>query len=384
PMDQRVVKAMLVYMTEKFGNASSAHAMGHDAADAVEEARHRTANLIGGSHKGVFFTSGATESINLGLLGAARFYRDKGNHIITVRTEHPAVLDACRRLEEEGFEVTYLPVDNYGLLDLKCLSDAITDRTLLISVMYANNEIGTVQDVGSIGEIARSRGVLFHCDASQAALTEPIDVDDMKIDLLSFTGHKMYGPKGVGVLYLGRRRPRVRLDPILFGGGHEQGIRPGTLNVPGIVGMGTACEIVRTERLDVRAHLGHLRQRLYSQFRKRFPEVRLNGHPRNRLPGNLNLTFYGIRAKAMLETVPEVALSTGSACSSAIPKPSHVLNAIGLTPNMAAGTIRFGLGRGNTESELDEIIKLLSERIQEWRRRKEDVAGCTMQDAGQP
>jgi cysteine desulfurase len=361
PVDPRVLEAMLPYFTEHFGNAASRnHAFGWRAEEAVETARKQVAALIGATAKEIVFTSGATESDNLAIKGAAQMYREKGNHIITARTEHKAVIDTCKHLEKEGFEVTYLPVQRDGLIDLDQLRAAITDRTILISLMAANNEVGVVQPVAEIGRIARERGVLFHTDAVQAAGKVPFDVNAMNVDMASLSAHKMYGPKGVGALYVRRRNPRVLLTPIIDGGGHERGMRSGTLNVPGIVGFGKAAAISNEELPAESARLLALRNRLADGLRSRLDEITINGSIEHRLPGNLNVSFAYVEGESLLMGVSDVAVSSGSACTSATLEPSYVLKALGIGDDLAHSSIRFGLGRFNTEEEVDYVVEKLS------------------------
>lgn len=361
-VDPRVLEAMLPYFTEKYGNAASrTHVFGQTADEAVGQAREQVADLIGASAREIVFTSGATESDNLALKGAAQMYRARGNHIVTVTTEHKAVLDPCRRLEREGFTVTFLPVDAFGQVTAEQVSAALTPRTILVSVMTANNEIGTIQPVAAIGVLCKERGILFHTDAAQAGGKIPLDVNAMGVDLLSLSAHKMYGPKGVGALYVRARDPRVRLEPILDGGGHERGMRSGTLPVPLIVGFGTACEISKTEMAEEAERLTRLRHRLHQQISERLDEVYLNGHPSARLPGNLNLSFDYVEGEALLMSLRNIAVSSGSACTSANPEPSYVLRALGVSDRRAHGSIRFGLGRFTTAEEVDytaaEVVK---------------------------
>jgi len=368
PMDPRVLEAMLPYFTEKFGNAASrTHPFGWEAEEAVERAREQIARLINAKSKEVIFTSGATESDNLAIKGVVEFYKDKGNHVITCVTEHNAVLDTCKVLERAGkATVTYLPVDRYGMVDPDAVCNAITDQTVLISIMYANNEIGTIHPIREIGTIAKEEEVLFHCDATQGVGKVPVDVERDGIDLLSMSGHKVYGPKGCGALYVRSKGPRVRLTPQIDGGGHERGMRSGTLNVPGIVGFGKACELCGQELESEAARLIALRTRLYEGLTTRLEEVHLNGHPTQRLPGNLNLSFAYVEGESFLLGLnQEVALSSGSACTSATLEPSHVLKALGIGEELAHASIRFGLGRFNTEEEVDYVI----ERVVEVTRR---------------
>ena len=369
PLDRRVLESMLPYFTEDFGNAASrTHVYGWKAAEAVEESRQQIAELLHASPRDILFTSGATESDNLAIKGVAGYYRDRGDHIITCRTEHPAVLDSCRALEKEGIRVTYLPVDGAGLLDPSEVGRAITEKTILISVMFANHEIGTLHDVAAIGKIAKEKGVYLHCDATQAVGKEPIDVEALGVDLLSLSAHKIYGPKGIGALYVRRRNPRVRLTSIIDGGGHERNFRSGTLNVPGIVGLATAFRLAREEMDEESQRLRQLRDRLYGRLREELEEIRLNGHPRRRLSGNLNLSFAGLEGNDLLKILhSKVALSLGSACTSAIPVPSHILKAIGVPQDLLHSTVRFGLGRFNTESEIDRVAEEVIQAVHRLR-----------------
>jgi cysteine desulfurase len=353
-VDPRVVDAMLPFFTEVYGNAASrTHVFGNRAEQAVEQARARVAALIGADPREIVCTIGATESNNLALKGAAAMYRRQGNHLITVATEHKAVLDPCKRLEQEGFTVTVLPVDRYGRVAPGQVADAFTDKTILVSVMAANNEIGTLQPIQEVGRLCKERGVLFHTDAAQAAGKVRLDVEDMGIDLLSLSAHKMYGPKGVGALYVRRRNPGVRLAPLFDGGGHERRLRSGTLPVPLVVGFGRACELSAAEMNAEGERLGGLRERLRQGIQDSLPEVTLNGHPKERLPGNLNLSFAFVQGDALLMNLREVALSSGSACTSAEPEPSYVLRALGVSDELAHGSLRFGLGRFSTAEEVD-------------------------------
>lgn len=368
PVDPRVVQAMLPYFTEKFGNASSRnHAFGWEAEAAVETARGQIAELIHADPKEIVFTSGATESDNLALKGVAAMYREKGDHIVTVATEHRAVLDTAKRLEKEGYKVTYLPVPSNGIVNPDDVQNAITDRTILISVMMANNEIGTINPVAEIGKVAKQRGVVFHCDATQGVGKIPVDVQAMGIDLMSFSAHKIYGPKGVGALYVRRRNPRVRLAAQLDGGGHERGMRSGTLPVPLIVGFGEACriagEVMPTESLRLTA----MRDRLYAGISKGLDEVYLNGHATQRLPHNLNISFAYVEGEAMLMGLKDVALSSGSACTSATLEPSYVLRSLGVGSDLAHSSIRFGLGRFNTDEEIDFVIERVVQAVTKLR-----------------
>ncbi|MCS7314151.1 MAG: IscS subfamily cysteine desulfurase [Bryobacterales bacterium] len=368
PVDPRVVEIMLPYFTEKFGNpASRQHHWGWEAEQAVERARRQVAGLIGARPEEIVFTSGATESCNLAIKGAAEACAGRGDHLITVATEHRAVLDCCRRLERRGVRVSLLGVDRDGLVDLVEIERAITPRTFLISVMYANNEIGVIQPVREIGRIARERGVFFHCDATQAVGRIPVDVEADCIDLLSFSAHKMYGPKGVGALYVRSRNPRVGIVPQMDGGGHERGLRSGTLNVPGIVGFGEACAIAQREMAEEAARLRRLRDRLLERLLGELELVRVNGSMERRLPGNLSLSFAGVDAAGLMRELREIALSSGSACSSAEEGPSHVLRALGLDEATARSTIRIGLGRFNTEEEIEYAAGRLVEAVRRLR-----------------
>jgi len=368
PMDPRVLDSMMPYFTEKFGNAASRnHSFGWEAEKAVDDARRQIAMLIHADPKEIIFTSGATESDNLALKGVVEMYREKGNHIVTSVTEHRAILDTAKRLEKQGMQVTYLPVDKDGFVNPDEVSKAITDKTILISIMMANNEIGTVNPIAEIGRIAKSRGVLFHCDATQGVGKIPVDVEAMGIDLMSFSAHKIYGPKGVGALYVRRKNPRVRLAPILDGGGHERGMRSGTLPVPLIVGFGKACQICMQEMPEESKRLSDLRERLKEGILKSLDEVYLNGHPTKRLPNNLNLSFAYVEGESVLMGLKEIAVSSGSACTSATLEPSYVIRALGVGSDLAHSSIRFGLGRFNTQEEVDYVIKRVVETIQKLR-----------------
>jgi cysteine desulfurase len=360
PMDPRVLEAMLPYFTTIFGNAASRnHSFGWEAEGAVEKGREQVAAIIGASAKEIVFTSGATESNNLAIKGALHFYQDKGKHIITSKIEHKAVIDSCRALEMEGFSVTYLTPDTDGIITAAAIAAAMRDDTVLVSIMAANNEIGTVNPIADIGALCRSKGVLFHSDAVQAVGKIAIDVEAMKIDLLSITAHKMYGPKGVGALYV-RRKPRVRLTPMIDGGGHERGLRSGTLNVPGIVGFGMACELAQREMPDEAQRLTGLRDRLLAKLKAGVPQVFVNGSVEHRLPGNLNISFAFIEGESMLMAINKhVAVSSGSACTSASLEPSYVLRALGVGDDLAHSSLRFGIGRFNTEAEIDHVADLV-------------------------
>ena len=379
PVDPRVLEAMTPYFTKSFGNpASRGHVFGWEAEAAVDAARAGIAQAMGASDREIVFTSGATESDNLAILGVARIYREKGDHIVTASTEHSAVLDACRALERDGFTVTYLAPEKTGEIPPERVRQALTDRTILVSLMLANNEIGTVQRIAEIGAICRERSVLFHTDAVQGFGKIPFDVEAMHVDLASVTAHKIYGPKGVGALYVRARNPRVRLAPIVHGGGHERGMRSGTLNVPGIVGLARAAEIAVEEMPEESPRLRRLRDRLHHGIASRLDDVFVNGPelpaidpdgalaggaPERRLPGNLNLSFAGVEGEALLVSMKDVAVSSGSACTSASLEPSHVLTAIGVPANLAHASIRFGLGRWSTEEEVDYAVETAARAV---------------------
>ncbi|WP_179955532.1 IscS subfamily cysteine desulfurase [Chondromyces crocatus] len=369
PVDPRVLEAMLPYFSGKFGNAASrSHAYGWTAEEAVSKARETIAKLIGASNpKEIVFTSGATESDNLALKGVAEFYKEKGNHIITTVVEHKAILDTCKRLEKQGYEVTYLNVDKDGLVDPDDVAKAITDRTLLVSVMLANNEVGSVQPIAEIGKITRARGVLLHSDAVQGIGKVPFDVEKMNVDLASVTAHKIYGPKGVGCLYVRRSKPRVRLTAQMDGGGHEFGMRSGTLNVPGIVGFAKAAEILIQEGEAESHKLFGLRERLRLRLMKELDELRVNGSMKSRLPGNLNVSFSFVEGEALMMAIKDVAVSSGSACTSASLEPSYVLHAMGVGDDLAHSSIRFGIGRFNTEEEIDYVADLVIGKVKKLR-----------------
>ena len=381
PMDPRVFEAMRPYFVELFGNAASRnHSFGWTAEEAVEKARKQVADLIGANSKEIVFTSGATESNNLALKGVAEMYAEKGNHIITAATEHKAILDTCKRLEKSGIRVTYLPVQQDGLIDLDMLREAITDKTILISIMYANNEIGVLQPVREIGKIAKEKGILFHTDGVQAVGKVPVNVTQDNIDIMSISGHKIYGPKGVGALYVRRRNPRVQLTSQMEGGGHERGMRSGTLNVPGIVGLGAACDLARTEMAEESRRLSHLRDKLKNKLTSELDEVYINGSLEHRLPNNLNISFAFVEGESLLMGINDVAVSSGSACTSATLEPSYVLKALGAGDDLAHSSIRFGLGRFNTEDEVDyvgekvvDIVRKLRELSPLYEMHKEGV-----------
>ena len=355
-VDPRVVQAMLPYFTDKFGNAASRnHAFGWAGEEAVENARAQVASLIGATAKEIIFTSGATESDNLMIKGVAEMYREKGNHIITQAIEHKAVLDTCKRLEKDGFEVTYLPVQKDGRVDLDDVRKAITPKTILITIMYANNEIGVINPIAEIGKIAKEHGIFFAVDGVQAVGKIPVDVQKDNIDLLAISAHKLYGPKGVGALYVRRRNPRVQLAAIIDGGGHERGMRSGTLNVPGIVGLGAACEIAQKEMPQEAERLGKLRDKLKAGLEAKLDEVFVNGSLEHRLPNNLNMSFAYVEGESLLMGINDIAVSSGSACTSATLEPSYVLKALGVGEDLAHTSIRFGLGRFNTDEEVDYV-----------------------------
>jgi cysteine desulfurase len=366
--DPRVFEAMTPYFTQVFGNAASRnHSFGWEAEEAVEKSRKQIADLIGATPKEIVFTSGATESNNLAIKGVAEMYAERGNHIITEATEHKAVLDCCKRLEKDGVRVTYLPVQQNGLIDLDQLRDAITDKTILISIMYANNEIGVVQPVREISKIAKEKGVLFHTDGVQAVGKIPVNVIADGIDLLSLSAHKLYGPKGVGALYVRRRNPRVQLTAQMDGGGHERGMRSGTLNVPGIVGLGEACELAKKEMAEESKRLSYLRDKLKDKLFAELDEVYINGSMEHRLPHNLNISFAYVEGESLLMGINDIAVSSGSACTSATLEPSYVLKALGAGDDLAHSSIRFGVGRFNTEAEIDYVANKVIDVVQKLR-----------------
>ena len=368
PVDPRVLEAMMPYFTEKFGNAASRnHPFGWEAEEAVEAARKQVADLIGANAKEVIFTSGATESNNLAIKGVAEMYREKGNHVITCVTEHKAVVDTCKKLEKQGLRVTYLPVQKDGRISLDELRASITDKTILITIMTANNEIGVIQPIAEIGAIAKEKGILFHTDAVQAVGKVPFDVTTMKVDLVSMSGHKIYGPKGVGALYVRRRNPRVLLAEQISGGGHERGMRSGTLNVPGIVGLGKAAELCRLEMQSDTERLRKLRDRLNDGLHKNLDEIYINGSMEHRLPHNLNISFAYVEGESLLMGINDVAVSSGSACTSASLEPSYVLKALGAGDDLAHSSIRFGLGRWTTDEEVDYVIDKLTKVVRRLR-----------------
>jgi len=378
PIDPRVLETMMPYLTTSFGNAASRnHLYGWEAEAAVDGAREKVADFLGASPKDIVFTSGATESDNLAIFGVARLYRDKGNHIVTCATEHKAVLDSCKELEREGFEVTFLAPDRFGRVEVEQVRAALREETILVSLMLANNEIGTVHPIREIAAHCRERGIFFHSDAVQGVGKVPFHVEEFQTDLVSLTAHKIYGPKGAGALYVRGKNPRVRLQPILYGGGHERGLRSGTLNVPGIVGLARACELAKLEFDAETARLRRLRNKLFEGIVSQLDEVHLNGfplpkidpegrllEPEWRLPGNLNLSFGYVEGEALLTSIRDVAVSSGAACTSASIEPSHVQKAIGVPDELAYSSVRFGLGRFNTEEEVDytigEVVRAVS------------------------
>lgn len=380
PVDPRVAEKMIPYLCEKFGNpASRSHAYGWEAEKAVDEARAEVAAYINADPKEIVWTSGATESDNLAVKGAAHFYKDKGKHLITVKTEHKAILDSMRHLETEGYEVTYLDVQENGFLDLKALEAAMRPDTTLVSVMAVNNEIGVIQDIAAIGEMCRSRGIIFHCDATQAPGKMVLDTQKLKVDLMSLSSHKVYGPKGIGALYV-RRKPRVRIEPQIHGGGHERGMRSGTLAVHQIVGMGEAYRIARLEQAKDIEHCLKLRERLLSGILKNIPDVVVNGDMEHRVCTNLNISFAYVEGESLMMALKDIAVSSGSACTSASLEPSYVLRALGRDDELAHSSIRFTFGRFTTEEEIDYTVKLLTEQVAKlremsplWEMHKEGV-----------
>jgi cysteine desulfurase len=387
PMDPRVFEAMKPYFLETFGNAASRnHSFGWEAEEAVEKSRKQIASLIGATAKEIVFTGGATESNNLALKGVAEMYAEKGNHIITAATEHKAILDTCKRLEKHGVRVTYLPVQTNGLVDLEQLQAAITDKTILISLMYANNEIGVIQPIAELGKIAKSKGVLLHTDATQAVGKVPVNVIKDNVDLMSLSGHKMYGPKGVGALYVRRKSPRVQITAQMDGGGHERGMRSGTLNVPGIVGLGEACALCQAEMPEESKRMAFLRDKLRDKLQSELDETYINGAldvnhlGEHRLPNNLNISFAYVEGESLLMGINDIAVSSGSACTSATLEPSYVLKALGAGDDLAHSSIRFGLGRFNTEEEVDyvaakviDVVKKLRELSPLYEMAKEGI-----------
>jgi cysteine desulfurase len=365
PLDSKVLEAMMPYLTEHFGNASSStHSYGRTAAQAVEEAREKVAPLIGAKPKEIIFTSGATESDNTAIKGAAWANRDEGDHIITCKIEHKAVLNSCKRLESDGFRVTYLPVDSYGLVSPEQVREAITDKTILVSIMAANSEVGTIEPIKEIGAVARERGVLFHTDATQAVGKIPVDVEDMNVDLLAMSGHKIYGPKGVGALFV---RRGVKLTPIADGGGQERKLRSGTLNVPGIVGIGAACSITPEEMQKEADYLISLRDALAKGITDRVKQAHINGHPVKRLPGNLNVSFEYVEGESLILSLRDFAVSSGSACTSDSLESSYVLVAMGVPESVAHCSLRFGLGRSNTREHVDKLVADIETSVERLR-----------------
>ncbi len=368
PMDPQVLAAMTPYFCEKFGNAASrSHRFGWEAEQAVDAARQQVAALIGAYSKEVIFTSGATESNNIAIKGVAAMYGEKGRHVITQVTEHKAVLDPCQYLEQHGYRVTFLPVDKFGRIDLDQLRDAMAPDTILVSIMHGNNEIGTLQPISEIGRLCKEREVLFHTDCCQTFGKVPIDVQAMGIDLLSCSGHKIYGPKGVGALYVRRKKPRVRCEAVLHGGGHERGMRSGTLNVPGIVGLGKAAELCGTHMESESARIAALRDRLVSSLMEQLDAVQLNGHPTLRTPTNANVSFAYVEGESLMMGFSDVAVSSGSACTSASLEPSYVLKALGIGDELAHSSIRFSLGRFNTDAEIDHTIERVVRTVRKLR-----------------
>ena len=368
PLDPRVLEVMMPYLTNEFGNASSnTHVFGWRAKEAVELARQQVARLIGSSPKEIIFTNGATESDNLAIKGIAQQYRRKGNHLITSQIEHSAILESCKMLEKDGFEVTFLPVDQYGMVDPQDVKEAITDHTRLISIIYASNEVGTINPLTEIGEISQNHGVLFHSDAVQGIGKIESNVDTLKVDLMSLTAHKMYGPKGIGALHIRSKRPKIRITPQNHGGGQEAKIRSGTLNVPSIVGFGKACEIAQSEMAAEAKHLTHLRNQLRQRISENIDFTHVHGHPEKRLPGNLNISFEFVESLSLLENLSNIALSTGSACSSSSIEASRVLVAMGVEEELARAPIRFGLGRGNTLDQVNFVAAQLAEQVTKLR-----------------
>lgn len=380
PVDPRVLEKMLPYFTQKYGNPHSrSHAFGWESEAAMEEAREHIAALINASPKEIIFTSGATESNNMAIKGVGRFYKEKKNHIITAVTEHKCVLDSCRHLEKEGFKVTYLPVQEDGLIDLEVLKAVITDKTLLVSIMTVNNEIGVIQPMKEIGELCKAHDIFFHTDAAQAFGKIPLDVNEMHIDLMSISGHKIYAPKGIGVLFV-RRRPRVRMEALINGGGQERGMRSGTVPTPMAVGLGEAARLASLEMAEEEARIRRLSDKFMHALMDNVPDVYLNGHREKRWPGNINLSFAYIEGESMIMAIKDLAVSSGSACTSASLEPSYVLRALGVSEELAHTSIRFGIGRFTTEAEVDEAIRIVSgsiDRLRElsplWEMAKEGV-----------
>jgi cysteine desulfurase len=367
-VDPLVLEAMLPWFTTDYGNAASRHhAFGWKAEEAVDAARAQVAALIGADPREIVFTSGATESNNLALKGVAAMYRPKGDHIVSVTTEHKAVLDVGKRLQRDKFRVTLLPVDPFGRVAVEQVAEALSDKTILVSVMVANNEIGTLQPIAEIGKLCKAKGVLLHTDAAQAAGKLPLDVEALGADMMSLSAHKMYGPKGVGALYVRRRNPHVRIEPLFDGGGHERGMRSGTVNVPGVVGFGRACELAAALMPAEAERTRALRERLCHGLMERLEGVMLNGHPLERLPGNLNVSFAGVHGEALMVSMRRICVSSGSACTSASPEPSYVLKAMGVDDELAHASIRFGVGRFNTVEEIDFAVEEVVDNVQRLR-----------------
>jgi len=361
PLDPIVFSAMEPWFTEKFGNASSRnHTYGWEAEEAVEIARESVAAIIGSLPKEIIFTSGATEANNIALQGVAKNYQNQGRHIITLKTEHKAVMDVCQHLSKDGFDITYLPVDKDGILNVNKFEDAIRDDTILASVMHVNNEIGVIQPIKELGAICKNKNVIFHVDAAQSIGKIPLNVDDMGIDLLSISAHKFYGPKGTGALYIRRKDPRVQLQPIMFGGGHERGIRSGTLPVPNIVGMGRACDLAADVMNEENLKITTLRDALLQGIRDKNPNALVNGSMEYRVAGNLNMSFPGVNNEAIIAAIPEIAISSGSACTTSTMEPSHVLLALGMSKEEAYSSLRFGIGRFNTEEDIHIAVKSIN------------------------
>ena len=361
PLDPEVFSAMSPWFTEKFGNASSRnHTYGWEAEEAVEIARESVAAIIGSLPKEIIFTSGATEANNIALQGAAKNYQNQGRHIITLKTEHKAVIDVCQHLSEDGFDITYLPVDKDGMLNVNKFEDAIRDDTIFASVMHVNNEIGVIQPIKELGAICKNKNVIFHVDAAQSVGKIPLNIDDMGIDLLSISAHKFYGPKGVGALYIRRKDPRVQLQPVMFGGGHERGVRSGTLPVPNIVGMGRACDLAADVMNEENLKITTLRDALLQGIRDKNPNALVNGSMEYRVAGNLNMSFPGVNNEAIIAAIPEIAISSGSACTTSTMEPSHVLLALGMSKEEAYSSLRFGIGRFNTEEDIHIAVKSIN------------------------
>ena len=368
PMDPRVLDAMMPYFTTKFGNPHSrSHSYGWEAEEAVEKSRAQIGKLIGADEKEVIFTSGATESNNLAIKGVAHFYKERKNHIVTLVTEHKCVLDTCRHLEQEGFEVTYLPVQQNGLVDLERLREAITDKTVLVSIMAVNNEIGVIQPLKEIGALCREKKVFFHTDAAQAVGKIPLDVEEMNIDLMSISGHKIYGPKGIGALYV-RRKPRIRLVALIDGGGQERGFRSGTLPTPLCVGLGEACEIAMKEMGAEAARLQTLRDRFLNSVQAKLPDIYVNGDLAQRIPGNLNISFAYVEGESLMMGIKSLSVSSGSACTSASLEPSYVLRALGVEEELAHTSLRIGFGRFTTEQEVDTAAEDIARHVSRLRQ----------------